>query len=147
EMALSNILVRWLTTSVAIFFVPRLVTGVHVDSLAAALTTAAILGALNAVARPLLVVLTLPLTVVSLGLFLFVINAALLELAAQLVPGFRLNSFGSAVVGSMLISFLSWLLSLPSKRPRVVVQRWDPPRPPDRGEAIDLERDDDGKWH
>jgi len=145
-MAISQILVRWLTTSVAIFFVPRLVTGVHVDGLAAALTTAAILGALNAIARPVLVLLTLPLTLVSLGLFFFVINAALLEAAAQLVPGFRLDSFGSAVLGSIVISIISWLLSLPSKRPRIVVRRWEAPRSEERSETIDLERDDDGKW-
>jgi putative membrane protein len=77
----------------------------------AALTAAFVLGLVNAVVRPLFVLLTLPLTVVTLGAFLLVINGLLLVLVSYIVPGFHVNGFLAAVVGSILLSAVSWILT------------------------------------
>jgi putative membrane protein len=77
----------------------------------AALAAAFVLGLVNAVVRPLFVLLTLPLTVVTLGAFLLVINGLLLGLVSYIVPGFHVNGFLAAVVGSILLSVVSWILT------------------------------------
>jgi len=77
----------------------------------AALAAAFVLGLVNAVARPLFVLLTLPVTVVTLGLFLLVINGMLLGLVSYIVPGFHVNGFLGAVVGSILLSVVSWIIT------------------------------------
>ena len=103
---------RWLINMVAIlliaYLLPRLV---WVDSLGAALIAALLLGMVNAVLRPVLIILTLPLTLLTLGLFLLFINGFMLWLVAALVSGFHVNGFWGAVFGSILISIVSWLLS------------------------------------
>jgi len=103
---------RWLINMVAIlliaYLLPRLV---WVDSLGAALIAALLLGMVNAVLRPVLIILTLPLTLLTLGLFLLFINGLMLWLVAALVSGFHVNGFWGAVFGSILISIVSWLLS------------------------------------
>jgi putative membrane protein len=91
--------------------VPHLISGVHVASFGTALAAAAILGVLNAILRPILILLTLPLTVLSLGLFLLIINAGLFELAGTLVTGFRVDSFGSAFLASLIVSIVSWVMN------------------------------------
>ena len=89
---------------------------IRVDGLMAALVAAFLLGIVNVIIRPILVFLTLPLTVLTLGLFLLVINGLMLWLVAALVKGFHVNGFWGAVFGSLLISIVSWILSrfLPS---------------------------------
>jgi putative membrane protein len=89
---------------------------IWVDGLMAALVAAFLLGIVNVIIRPILVFLTLPLTVLTLGLFLLVINGLMLWLVAALVKGFHVNGFWGAVFGSILISIVSWILSrfLPS---------------------------------
>ncbi|HEX9848920.1 phage holin family protein [Candidatus Deferrimicrobium sp.] len=104
--------IRMVANAVAILLVgyllPRVVT---VDGVVAALTAAFVLGLVNAVVRPLFVLLTLPLTVVTLGAFLLVINGLLLVLVSYIVPGFHVNGFLAAVVGSILLSAVSWILT------------------------------------
>jgi putative membrane protein len=104
--------IRMVANAVAILLVgyllPRVVT---VDGVMAALTAAFVLGLVNAVVRPLFVLLTLPLTVVTLGAFLLVINGLLLVLVSYIVPGFHVNGFLAAVVGSILLSAVSWILT------------------------------------
>lgn len=105
---------RVLVNAVAILLVstllPSLVSsGSTVDALAAAF----VLGLVNAFLKPLLVLLTLPLTLLSLGLFLLVINGVMLLAVAALVPGFEVHGLFGAMVASVLISFVSWILSLP----------------------------------
>jgi len=87
-----------------------MVPGIYVGSWAALLVAALVLGFANAVLRPLLVILTLPITVLTLGLFYLVVNGAVFALAAALVPGFRVASLGSAVVGALVVSVVSFLL-------------------------------------
>jgi len=90
------------------YLFPRMI---RVDGLMAALVAAFLLGIVNVIIRPILVFLTLPLTVLTLGLFLLVINGLMLWLVAALVKGFHVNGFWGAVFGSILISIVSWILS------------------------------------
>ena len=105
-------LVRMCATAVAMLLIGYLLPGlVRVDTVMAALAAAFVLGLVNAVVRPLFVILTLPLTVVTLGLFLLVINGLLLWLVTAIVPGFHVNGFWGAVAGSILISVVSGILT------------------------------------
>jgi putative membrane protein len=104
-------LMKWLVSSVALAVTAYLLPGVHVGSLAALLVAAIALGFLNAVLKPILVLLTLPLTIVTLGIFYFVLNAILFALASVLVPGFTVDGFGSAFLGALLMGLVSSLLS------------------------------------
>lgn len=105
-------IIRMVANAVAILLVsyllPQVVT---VDGVMAALAAAFVLGLVNAVVRPLFVLLTLPVTVVTLGAFLFVINGLLLWFVSVFVPGFHVNGFLAAVVGSILLSVVSWILT------------------------------------
>jgi putative membrane protein len=104
--------VRMVANAVAILLIGYLLPQVvSVDGAMAALAAAFVLGLVNAVVRPLFVLLTLPVTVVTLGAFLLVINGLLLGLVAYIVPGFHVNGFLGAVVGSILLSVVSWILT------------------------------------
>jgi putative membrane protein len=105
------LLVVWLINAVALLAVPYLTNYVQVDSFGAALIAALILGFVNAIVRPVLVVLTLPVTFLTLGLFIFVINGLMFWAVAQLVSGFHVAGFWSAVFGAILYSIVSWALS------------------------------------
>lgn len=109
-----SLLARWLLNAAALMLVAYLYPGVTVDSFVAALVAALVLGLVNAVVRPLLVILTLPVTLLTLGLFLFVINALLFWLVAEVVGGFHVDGFGAALLGSILFSLItlvtSWVL-------------------------------------
>ena len=99
--------VHLLISAGLLLVVAHVVTGITVQDWGAAILAALVLGIVNALVRPLIVLLTLPLTIVTLGLFLFVVNALMLELAATLVPGFKVAGFGAALLGSLLLSVLS----------------------------------------
>lgn len=99
-----KIIVRWLLLAAALLLVAHLYSGVSVQSFSAALVAAFVLGLLNTLLRPLLVVLTLPVTVLTLGLFLFVINALMFYFAAELLEGLSVAGFGAALVGSLIYS-------------------------------------------
>ena len=105
--------IRMVANAVALlligYLLPQVVT---VDGVMAALAAAFVLGLVNAVVRPLFVLLTLPITVVTLGAFLLVINGLLLGLVSYIVPGFHVNGFLAAVVGSVLLSAVSWILTM-----------------------------------
>ena len=102
---------RLLITSLAVLFVAKLLPGIEVTSLAGLILAALILGALNAFLRPLMVILTLPLTVFTFGLFLFIINGLILYLTSAIVPGFDINSIWVAIIASILISIVSSIIS------------------------------------
>ena len=104
-------LLRLVLNGAAVFLAAQLIPGIGVASPGAALAAGIVLGLINAIIRPLLILLTLSATLLTLGLFIFVINAVCLALAAWLVPGFTINSFGSALLGALVISITSWLLS------------------------------------
>lgn len=108
---MKGILVRWLVLTTAILVTAYLIEGIHVSGFFSAFLTAAVLGILNAFLRPLLILLTLPINVLTLGLFTFVINAFLLMMASGAVSGFVVESFGYALLGSMIISIFNWALS------------------------------------
>jgi putative membrane protein len=95
---------KWLLSAAALLCVAYLYSGVMVSSFGAALAAAFVIGLFNMVLRPLLVLLTLPVTVVTLGLFLFVINALMFWAAASLLEGFQVRGFSAALIGSLLYS-------------------------------------------
>ncbi len=142
-------LIKGCITTLGIMIVPHLVSGVRVDGLGAALLAAAVLGVLNVVLWPLLVILTLPLTLVTFGLFLLVINGLLFALAGAMVPGITVDSFWSAFAGGVIVSIVSWavnrLLALEGgPATTIFVQRYEVRDSKDK--TIDLERDKTGKW-
>jgi putative membrane protein len=106
-----RLLLIWLINAAALFALPFLMTSIKVDSVATALIGALILGLINTLIRPILVLLTLPATLLTLGLFILVINGLLFWLAAQLVGGFQVGGFWSAVGGAIMYSIISWILS------------------------------------
>ncbi|VTR67662.1 Uncharacterized membrane protein YvlD [Desulfosarcina cetonica] len=108
---MKGIIVRWFFLTVAILVAAYMVDGIHVAGLPAAILAAGVLGFLNAFFRPILLILTLPLNILTLGLFTFAINAILLMMASGVIHGFVVNGFGSALLGSLLISVVSWLLT------------------------------------
>jgi len=105
-----QILILWLINAVAVYATAHLLGGIHVKSFGAAIIVALILGLVNAIVRPVLVFLSIPFIIVTLGLFLLVINALMLQLSASLVNGFSIDSFWWAVAGSLVISLISWVL-------------------------------------
>lgn len=108
---LARLLLTWLINAGALFAVSYLMTSIRVADFTTALIAAVLLGLINTLIRPLLVVLTLPVTVVTLGLFIFVINGLMFWLVANFVKGFEVAGFWSAVGGALLYSIISWLLS------------------------------------
>jgi putative membrane protein len=113
-------LLRVVLNAVAVLLAARLITGIYLSSVSAAILAGLVLGVINAIVRPLLILLTLPFTILTLGLFIFVVNAICLALAAWLVPGFSIGGFGAALLGAIVISLVSWVLSsvLSDKRRR-----------------------------
>ncbi len=107
-----RLLIHWLITSLTILAIPNLISGVTVDGFSAALAAAAVLGIFNALLKPILILFTLPLTVLTLGFFLLVINAVLFKWVGVLVSGFHVGSFTAAFFSSLLVSTVSWLMSL-----------------------------------
>ncbi len=99
-----KIIVRWLLLAAALLLVAQLYPGVQVMSFSAALIAALVLGLFNALLRPLLVLLTLPVTLITLGLFLFVINALMFYFAASVLEGFQVSGFLAALIGSLIYS-------------------------------------------
>ncbi len=105
-------LLRWALNAVALMLVPEVVSSIHVSSYSAALIAAIIIGLLNALVRPLLILLTLPITALTLGLFILVINALLFWLASEIVGGVQVAGFWSAMGGALVYSVLTWLVSM-----------------------------------
>ena len=113
-------LARVILNGIAIIVAAWLIPGLQLSGLLPALIAGAILGVVNALVRPVLLILTLPLTLVTLGFFIFVVNALCLGLTAALVPGFEISGFWAAFFGALLVTIVSWILSglLASDPPR-----------------------------
>jgi len=114
-----RLLLVWLVNAVALLALPYLMSSIRVDSFATALVAALVLGLINTFIRPLLILLTLPVTLLTLGLFIFVINGLLFWLVGSFVEGFHVAGFWSAVFGAIVYSIISWALSaliLPAKK-------------------------------
>ena len=108
---MKGIFLRWLILTFSIIATSYLIDGIQVSGFVSAFFAAAILGILNAFFRPILLILTLPVNILSLGLFTFVINAIVLMMVSGMISGFEVYGFWSAVFGSLLISLASWLLT------------------------------------
>jgi putative membrane protein len=106
-----GLLIRWLIVTAAIILASYLLDGIEVKSFFSAFFAAAALGILNALFRPILIVLTLPINILTLGLFTFLINALMLKMASGIIPGFEVHGFWTAIFGSLIISTISWLLN------------------------------------
>jgi putative membrane protein len=128
-----GLLVRWLVLTAAIVVASYLIQGIEVNGFFSAFFAAAILGVLNVFFRPILLILTLPINILTLGFFTFIINAVLLKMASGVISGFVVHGFWSAVFGGLIISVVSWLLnSFINDQGRVGY--------------TDLRRREDGRW-
>lgn len=115
------LILRWILNTLALLIVAYVVPGFHYRDIVTLAVAALVLGLLNAIVRPILWLLTLPLTILTLGLFLFVLNAIMLELTSWLVPGFRIDTFLSALIGAVVLA----IVSLVTNRIGAVAQRRD----------------------
>ena len=125
-----RILLVWLINALALLTVAYVIPSIHLDSVGTALVAAVVLGLVNAVIRPLLILLTLPATLLSLGLFIFVINGLLFWLVGSYLKGFAVEGFWSGFFGAIVYSIVSWALSsvlLPGRRAHIHVERIDRP--------------------
>lgn len=104
-------LVRWMITTVAVFVAERLLPGIHCDGVAALLGASLLLGIINAFIRPVLLLLSLPWIILTMGIFILVINALLLLLVSAIIPPFQVDGFWAAFFGAIIISIVSWILS------------------------------------
>jgi putative membrane protein len=102
---------RWIITTVAVMIVPVFISGIRYDTWPSLIGAALLLGILNAFVRPVLLILSAPLILLTLGFFILIINALMLRLVPSMVIGFHVDSFGSAFWGALLISIISWILS------------------------------------
>jgi len=125
-----RLLVVWLINALALLTVAYVMPSIRVDSFTAALIAAVVLGLVNAVIRPILILLTLPATLLTLGLFIFVINGLLFWFVGSHLEGFEVGGFWAGVLGAIVYSIVSWALSavlLPERRVHVHVERIDRP--------------------
>jgi putative membrane protein len=109
--SMMRLLLIWLINTIALFVLPLILQSVQIDSFTTALVAALVLGLINTLIRPILIFLTFPVTVLTLGLFILVVNGLMFWAASDLVQGFQVAGFYSAVLGALLYSVISWLLS------------------------------------
>jgi putative membrane protein len=120
-----KLLIKWLLLSAALMLVSQWDTGVVVNNYTSAMIAAVVLGLLNAFVRPLLILLTLPVTLITMGLFLFVINALTFQMASYLLDGFQVTGFWAALLGSVLYSL--WGLVIDVALERLMPRQMPPP--------------------
>ncbi|ABK16187.1 phage holin family protein [Syntrophobacter fumaroxidans] len=128
-----GLVLRWLVVTFAIVCASYLIEGIRVSGFFSALFAAATLGVLNVFLRPLILILTLPINVLTFGLFTFVINALMLKMASSVIPGFHVEGFWAAVFGALVISVVGWVLSA------FIDDR-------ESGGIIDLKKKDGNRW-
>ena len=141
---MTGLIIKWLILTSAIIAASYLIDGIRISGFFSAFFTAAILGILNVFFRPVLLILTLPLNIMTLGLFTFVINALLLKMASGVIPGFDVYGFWSAIFGSLVISGVNWILSSFIREHGRIDGVKTAKR--EEGNYIDLEKQDDDKW-
>lgn len=107
-----SLVINWLINAVALYVTAEVIPGILIEGTGALLLAALVIGLINAVIRPILLVLTLPITVITLGLFYFVLNGFLLWLASVFTPGFTLAGFWAAVIGALVLSLVAMVLHL-----------------------------------
>lgn len=109
---MAGLAIRWVLNAFALWMVSVVVSGIHAEGVLATFVAALVLGILNALVRPVVLLLTLPINLLTLGLFTFVVNALMLEMTASVVRGFTVDGFGSALVGALVLSVVSFLLNV-----------------------------------
>lgn len=109
---MTSFVLHWIVLALALWFAGQLVPGVSLESYTALAVGAIVLSVVNSVVRPVLTILTLPLTVLTLGLFYLVVNGIAFGLAAALVPGFRVSSFLAAIAGAFVTGVVGWILGM-----------------------------------
>jgi putative membrane protein len=139
-----GIFIRWLILTAAIIAASYLIDGIRISGFFSAFFAAAVLGILNALFRPILFILTLPINIMTLGLFTFIINALLLKMASGVIPGFDVHGFWSAVFAALIISGVNWVLSsFINEQGRIArVEKVEM----EEEDYIDLEKHDDDTW-
>lgn len=126
---MNGFFIRAAMVALGLWLAAQVLDGLSFDQLGTLIAAALLLGIVNAVVRPLVLILTLPITVVTLGFFLLVINAAMLGLVAQILDGFRIADFWTAVGASLIVSFTSWIASsVVGNNGRVEMYKKDPKR-------------------
>jgi putative membrane protein len=142
KKSMIRITIKWLALTASIMVTSYLIDGISVDGISSALLAAAVLGILNVFLRPIALILTLPVNILSLGFFTFVINAFMLIITSRLIPGFNVNGFWAAITGSLLISIVGWAINIfaAEKVPLKNVKSSINP------EYIDLENKGNDKW-
>ncbi|MGH7274263.1 MAG: phage holin family protein [Nitrospiria bacterium] len=106
---MKGLLIRWVINALALIVISQVIKGIEVDNVLAAFVAAAVLGVINAILRPILLLVTLPITILTLGLSALVINGFMLYLAGNLVKGFHVYGFWSSVFGALFLSVISWV--------------------------------------
>ncbi|CAG9176035.1 phage holin family protein [Cupriavidus pampae] len=106
-----RLLAVWIINAASLFLVGNVISGIELGGFGSAMIAALVLGLVNTLIRPILVILTLPVTLLTLGLFIFIINALLFLFVGNLLEGFVVQGFGAALLGSILYSVISWILS------------------------------------
>ena len=104
-------LIRWIVTTVAVFAAEKLLPGIRCDSAGALLGASLLLGIINAFVRPVLLLLSLPFIIITMGLFIVVVNALLMLFVSSVIPAFHVDGFWDAFFGSIIVSIVSWVLS------------------------------------
>lgn len=105
-----NLIASWFLHALSLILIPFIISGIKVDSITHALIAAAVIGIINTLIKPILVILTLPITLLTLGLFIFVINGVLFWLAGSYVPGFHVTNLTTGIVGALAYSVISTIL-------------------------------------
>lgn len=143
---MKQIIIKWIVLTAAIIITSYLNIGIAVDGLATAFFAAAVLGTLNVLLRPIALILTLPVNILSLGLFTFVINASMLIITSKLIHGFFVNGFFAAIIGSLFISFVSWIITLFTGEKISVTTEKNNIKDNAKSEYINLKDKGNGKW-
>ena len=141
---MGRLLIKWLCLTGAVLFAAYVLDNIYVRDFFSAFFAAAVLGILNMFFRPLLFLLTLPINVMSLGLFTFIINAFMLKMASGLISGFTVNGFWTAIFGSLLISIANWMLTALIQENRMY-EHTRHQTPDQNDDTIDLNKRHD-KW-
>lgn len=105
-----NLLLKWLLTSLFILIMPYIIKGVNITNFITALLASLVLGLLNAILKPILILLTLPINILTLGLFTLVINGLIVILATYIVPGFHITNFWYAILFAIILSIFNWII-------------------------------------
>jgi len=106
-----KIIIHWIILTLAVLATPYVVSGIHVDTLLTAVVVAAVVGFINTVVKPIVTILTLPINIITLGLFSVILNGLFFWFVAVLVSGFSIDTFMAAVWGALVVSILNWIVS------------------------------------